>query len=1193
MHLKRLEISGFKSFADKTVIEFVPGVTAVVGPNGSGKSNITEAIRWVLGEQSAKSLRGGRMNDIIFAGSETRKPLNIAEVTLVLDNEDHFLPLDFSEISITRRLHRSGESDFYMNKQACRLKDIVELFMDSGLGRESFSIISQGKVESIFNSKPEERRSIFEEAAGVLKYKTRKKKAEQKLFETEDNLNRIQDIIYELEDQIEPLREQSTIAKDYLEQKEALTKVETALLVTEIEGLKEKWQESELAVTQATEELVGVTQALSNFEAEAESLTIARSQADQTLDELQAKLLTMTQELEKTEGQKNVLLERSKNTAENEQQFQQSKEAISERIAQSKEQEVALRAKVSAKIEEQKAIEQQLTEAEKELRFYNQDSKAMIEELRGEYVEKMQQQTTLKNELTFLERQFTQMNVKNEKSDVALQQVVMDQKQAAEKLDQVTTQLETTQSLLVKKQTDYRTHQTQFQKAQQQLAEQEKLMYDGLRILQQAKARKDTLAELDEDHAGFYQGVREILKNKQKIGGIVGAVAELIEVPKNIELAIDIALGAAAQNIVVKDEASGRKAISYLKEKRLGRATFLPITTIKNRALPDNVRHALKQQESFVGVASELVRFQPTVQSVVSNLLGTTIIATDLVGAGQLAKFLQFRYRIVTLEGDVMNPGGSMTGGASKKGNQGSVFARKNELTSLTEQIAKMTTETTEREKNVRLAKQLVKKEELTLEELRVAGEAIRIEEQQLKSLHEQLAEKAARLERELKAYHFEHHESQEEVAQYHERKQAAADEMAQVQQEMSELDQKIKMLASESERSQELQEKAANAVFECKAQLGIVKEQRASLLREKEAIDTQIRQAEAELEMLTEQLNAVLENRNSHQFTEEELTMKLEQLTTSRRTTEMAIQEQRETREALQQRISEIDRTITAKNNEERLLLERKSKAEIAMNRCDVDIENRLDRLREEYYLSFDGAKTTTSLEIPVDEARQKVKLLKRSIEELGTVNLGAIEEFDRVNERFTFLSEQKEDLLTAKASLFATMEEMDEEVEKRFAEVFYAIKEKFSEVFPAMFGGGHAELVLTNPEDLLNTGIDIIAQPPGKKLQSLSLLSGGERAFTAIALLFSIIQVRPVPFCILDEVEAALDEANVARFGRYLNQFNTDTQFIVITHRKGTMEEADVLYGVTMQESGVSKIVSVRLEEVEQDGKIKLSQN
>ncbi|WP_313468445.1 chromosome segregation protein SMC, partial [Carnobacterium sp.] len=685
MQLKRIEIAGFKSFAEKTTIEFHEGVTAVVGPNGSGKSNIIEAIRWVLGEQSAKSLRGGKMNDIIFSGTDMRKPLNIAEVSLILENEDHFLPLDFSEINITRRLHRNGESEFYLNKQACRLRDIIELFMDSGLGKESFSIISQGKVEAIFNSKPEDRRSIFEEAAGVFKYKTRKKKAEQKLFETEDNLNRVQDIVYELDSQIEPLQIQSSIAKDYLLQKEQLKDVEIALTVVEISHLKEQWAAQQLEIAAFNQQLNQMKAETNEIEQHLQLLKQQKQQFTDVFDNEQAQLVQAIQQYEQLEGQKQVLNEQTKHTKENREQYEQSKRQTLNKIAD---------------------LEKKITQVK------TLTDEKMQKQIRDHYIDLMQQQTSLRNEQSYLDKTFSQSAQRRMKTSVAMAALEKEVKEVASQLTAVTADRTASQQEIAKKLLQYQEQQATIQKQYTQLEKKEKMMYDALRVVQQAKAKKESLQELKDDYTGFYQGVKEVLKHKKQIGGIVGAVAELIIVPKESEIAIDIALGAASQNIIVQNEESGRKAIQYLKQKHSGRATFLPLSTIKPRRLPAAVEVKVKNQTGFIGIASDIVQYPDEIASIVQNLLGTTIVAHNLKAANEIAKLLQYSYRVVTLEGDVMNAGGSMTGGANKKGNQSSLFSRKNELSSLTQQISQMEQTLTAKEVEVRTLKQTVRKEE-------------------------------------------------------------------------------------------------------------------------------------------------------------------------------------------------------------------------------------------------------------------------------------------------------------------------------------------------------------------------------------------------------------------------------------------------------------------------------------------------
>lgn len=1185
MQLKRIEIAGFKSFAEKTVIDFHDGVTAVVGPNGSGKSNITEAIRWVLGEQSAKSLRGGKMNDIIFAGTSLRNKLNVAQVTLVLDNEDHFLPLDFAEINITRRLHRNGDSEFYLNKQACRLKDIVELFMDSGLGKESFSIISQGKVETIFNSKPEDRRSIFEEAAGVFKYKTRKKKAESKLIETEDNLSRVQDIVYELDNQIEPLKIQSSIAKDYLKQKEQLSDIEIALMVVEIEQLKNQTNSQTKEFDSFNYEQKQLQEVSADLERKIIAIKKEKNELSQLTDDEQYSLMQIVQRYEQIEGKKQVLDERSKHTKQTREQYRQQQKLTEEKVYQLTEELKQLVKQSNQKNEQQKFIHLKLKQAQKEHQLLSSDSKETIEQLRNNYVDLMQEQTSLRNEQNYLKKNLNQIFQKNIRFHSTISTLELEVKTSELELEKTASEMKIIQQEIAEKILHYQEQQIAIQSKRVILENENKKMFDALRIVQQAKAKKESLQELTDDYTGFYQGAKEILKHKNKIGGVVGAVAELIVVPKENEIAIDIALGAALQNIIVRDETSARNSINFLKQKRSGRATFLPLTTIKPRRLSLSIEEKVRNSEGFLGMAYEIIDFPSEIISIIQNLLGTTIVARDLKSANQIAKMIQFSHRVVTLEGDVMNAGGSMTGGASKKGNQSSLLSRKNELGTLNKQINQMENRLSSKELEVQELKKILLEEENKLEQVRELGEQQRLKELDLKNKRDTVAEKFNRLGRELKGNQFEEQENKEEENTCEKRLNSIEEEFITLQDKMDQINRQIEMVSSQNEEKEKLQVTVLQEVQGLMTSSARIKEQITGLKNDEKRLKNQLKEVQKELDELKTFIEQTSESSGDQELSQDHLKAESIKLKKEKEKVEQSLMLHKKNVVLLEEQLNQVEKERTLKNNQQRYVVEQKTKIEVLLNKNEEAIDTRLIYLNEEYNLNFEAAKQQHVLTIGVEEATRKVKLLRLSIHELGHVNLGAIEEFERIDQRHMFLVEQRNDLLEAKESLYETMNEMDAEVVLRFTETFNAIRFQFSKVFPQMFGGGKAELRLTDPSNILTTGIEIIAQPPGKKLQHLSLLSGGERSFTAIALLFAIIQVRPVPFCILDEVEAALDEANVMRFGRYLKEFDGDTQFIVITHRKGTMEEADVLYGVTMQESGVSKIVSVRLEEAERD--------
>ncbi|WP_368250545.1 chromosome segregation protein SMC [Enterococcus sp. 2201sp1_2201st1_B8_2201SCRN_220225] len=1188
MYLKKIEIAGFKSFADRTVIDFENSVTAVVGPNGSGKSNITEAIRWVLGEQSVKSLRGGKMPDIIFAGSDSRKALNIAEVTVVLDNSDHYLPLDYSEISVTRRFRRTGESDFFINKQACRLKDIQDLFMDSGLGKESFSIISQGKVEAIFASKPEDRRGIFEEAAGVLKYKQRKKKAEQKLFETEDNLSRVQDIVYELEDQLTPLAEQSRIAKKYLELKESLTKVDVAYTVTEIQEEKRCWNQEDQRVVQLNGRLEQISREIQEKEVFLQAQRHKRSSLDEWLENANQELLALTEALKQAEGQQALLAERSKNTLQSTKEYQQNIEAAQEQMDSLEEQISEQIGLLSHKNREHQELEEAIATQQAELVKYQRPTKEVLEDLRGQYVEKMQEHANIGNDLKYLERRYSQEAAKNQKALQKQEELTVKITASRQQKTQLSQQIKAATEELDQQRKDYLLLQEQAKTSKIQLDSEQKKMYNLMSQVQQTRAKEKSLQDIQENYAGFYQGPRMILKHRQELSGIVGAVAELLEVPADYALAIETALGASAQHILVENEQAARGAITFLKQQRGGRGTFLPLTTIQPRQVPQAQLQNAQQIEGFIGIAASVVQFPENISNVMHNLLGGILLAEDLQSANAIARSVHYRYRVVSLEGDVMNAGGSMTGGAVKKGNSGNLFSQGSELQQLQRELAQLDSRLQTTEAQVARLDAQTKEQQTQLESLRAAGETGRLALQELEHQRQTNAGELQRLEQEQSVFTFENREVQEFLAEYDEKRGSYLKAQKEVEAAREKINHDIQELGRTEDLIEAKREELSQSLAQSQSQMAVTQQQILHLkeqIQGKKAELTGIAERKASLEL---QLQALNSDFSSHEVTEESLEKQVRELSQKQEEIKLNLSQKRQQRSEVQSTISRGDESLSAQNQEQKTLLSQKTRAEVEKKRADIRLDTLLNYLQESYAMTFELALESYGVVAERDVASMEIANLKQRIEILGPVNLNAIDQFEQVNERYQFLVSQRDDLLQAKDQLFTTMSEMDEEVKVRFSEVFEAIRLKFKEVFPNMFGGGRAELLLTDPEDLLNTGIEIEAQPPGKKLQSLSLLSGGERALTAIALLFSIIQVRPVPFCVLDEVEAALDEANVTRFGSYLSRFQNDTQFIVVTHRKGTMEAADVLYGVTMQESGVSKIVSVRLEDVKEGGKI-----
>ncbi|SDB88326.1 condensin subunit Smc [Pelagirhabdus alkalitolerans] len=1181
MFLKKLESVGFKSFAERISVDFVPGITAVVGPNGSGKSNVTDAIRWVLGEQSAKSLRGSKMEDVIFQGSDTRKPLNMAEVTLVLDNKENALPIDYQEVSVTRRVYRSGESEFFLNKQSCRLKDIIDLFLDSGLGREAFSIIGQGKIEEILSSKAEERRIIFEEAAGVLKYKNRKKKAEYKLAETQENLNRVEDIIYELEGQLEPLKQQSSLAKEYLNVKDQLKESEVALIRTEIESLHEEWQQllKDIDKYKKKEEQYDVEVNVKNSQIEKQQADIEA--LDRGIETDQEQLLAATQTLEKLTGEKNLLSERAKHSSDNQDKLKERQTLLKQQLEKINEEKNKEKRELE-KIKQSKFdIDKQLKEERGKLNQDVQSIEREIESLKADYIDLLNDRATEKHRIETINDRLSQLDQQQESK----QQVYEEQEHFISTLENEKESNEENKVILMAEMEELKNKlekdEVTLNDLSKQFDEMKSKLDQGYRQIDKLSSRKETLEEMKEDFQGFYHGVKAVLKARdhKKLSHIEGAVIELIDIPKGYLTAVETALAAQAQHVVARNEASARKAITYLKETKQGRATFIPMDVIKPRPIPADVLTKVKQHHGFVTLASEAVQIDRTYQSVADYLLGRTIIAKSLKDANQLASIVNRMYRIVTLDGDIVNPGGTMTGGA-KKNTQQSLFTREQELQQLSETLKGYHQRANDYKKQVDQTEQ--KMNQLT------------------KAIHEQRSiinkqqEKIDEVDKIIENNQFKLDHYKEQLTQRMRSDQQAKDERTQLSEKLKEqekaqtrVEERITVVEREIEDKQTDKtnlEENKDAIVKNVQTLEVKQaELKQSLTFQEEKLDKVNNQVEsvsnelAEIDKERDQIEAFENALEQIEDLDETIKVKKQE----KDALAEHIQAKRQERLTLTTQLQETEAHNRTIRQQRKALSEKRQSMEVKANRLDVELDNRLKRLEETYEMSYDYAKETYSKVEDVKKAQLDVKLLKRTIDEMGTVNLGSIEEYERINERFSFLKDQQTDLLEAKETLHQVISEMDEEMQRRFEETFEQIQIEFTEVFKKLFGGGHAQLKLTDPNQLLTTGVEIKAQPPGKKAQQLGLLSGGERALTAIALLFSILRVRPVPFCVLDEVEAALDEANVSRFSQYLNEFSQDTQFIVITHRKGTMEGADVLYGVTMQESGVSRFVSVKLEE------------
>lgn len=978
MYLKEIEASGFKSFADKISIHLDDNITCIVGPNGSGKSNVVDAVRWVLGEQSVKSLRGdGNMTDVIFSGSKSRNPLNVASVSLIFDNSDNYLQIPYTEVSIKRRVYRTGENEYFLNGEKCRLKDITDLFMDSGIGKESFNIISQGEVQKILSNSPYDRRVIFEEAAGVLKYKKRKEEAIRKLDRTHNNLDRVEDIIHELEIQLEPLEIQSKKAREYLENKKGLESIEVALLAYEIEILNENYQQSKKRIDELNNEIVTISATSSGSDAlidqeKAKLLTIEKE-----LIEANNKLLELTRKEEKINGEKNILQERSK--------YQANDIKVHETVASLKENKLKL--------------ENDIYLLEKEIAYDREEENKQLDNIKDKEIElkKVQEQ---------IEQQKRELSFKSKK------QLELDNK---------------------------------------------------ISVLQ----------NFIESGGGLNSSVKAVLNNP-RLTGIHDCIGNLIDCDIKFAKALDVALGASKQFLVVDNELSAKNAINYLKENKLGRCTFFPLNVIEARYIDDNTLKILKQEMGYIDTLASLVSFKDTYRNIIYNQLGNVLVVLDIDSANRISKKINYRYRIVTLDGEIIHVGGSITGGNTS--NTRSIITDKYEL-----------------------------------------EKCLRIKEDENKVIKE-LDDKVSELEKNL--FNLEHriYDLNSVLLNHQEKMRTKKDTLATYQDNLEKINNEYRSLEHviDSSISKE-EERLMSAYYEAQKEK---EEARVLVLRyqkEKEKLKADIEEMEAK-------------NKLNHS-------------------------------------------SFSKKQNELKDL-------EIAVSKMDVKLDYYLNTLSEDYELTYEKAKASYTLDMDVEEARNKVATYKNNIKRIGMVNIDSIEEYEKVSERYEFLISQKNDLLNAKDTLLEIIEEMDTVMKEEFTSTFKLIQKEFEMVFKQLFSGGKASLKLTDPDNVLETGVEIIASPPGKKLTTISLLSGGEKTLTAISLLFAILNVRPIPFCLFDEVEAALDEANVDNFGKYLDHYKEKTQFLLITHKKKTMEYANTLYGITMQESGVSKLVSVKLE-------------
>ncbi|HEM6071651.1 TPA: chromosome segregation protein SMC [Streptococcus suis] len=1175
MYLKSIEMQGFKSFADKTKVVFDRGVTAVVGPNGSGKSNITESLRWALGESSAKSLRGGKMPDVIFSGTESRKALNYASVVVTLDNSTGFIANKQKEIKVERHIYRSGDSEYLIDGQKVRLRDIHDLFMDTGLGRDSFSIISQGRVEAIFNSKPEERRAIFEEAAGVLKYKTRKKETESKLAQAQGNLDRLDDIIYELDNQVKPLEKQAQTAKKFLELDGQRKELYLDVLVAQLSLGKEKLSEKEAELESVKTELTSYYKQRSELEQENQNLKEKRHRLSEQLEREQAVLLDLTKLISDLERKIEVHKLESSQNESSRQEAQARLENLLTRREQLEEQ-IKQKQGVLEQLENSlSSLKEDIAAVDKEISYFSEDPDQVLDHLREQYVALMQEEAEASNRLTKIQQDIANQISLSESKSEDLARLQTEKQTAQEVLDKSRKSLEEADQVLRQLLESYQTQKTELDQAQTAYQAEQGRLFDLLDQLKGKQARQSSLEAILKNHSNFYAGVKAVLQAAPSLGGIIGAVSEQLTFDTRYQTALEIALGGASQNVIVEDEATAKRAIAFLKEKRQGRATFLPLTTIKPRQLSVQQVSLLESSEGFLGLASDLVTYQPNLDAIFQNLLGTIAIFDTIDHANQAARATKFQVRMVTMDGAEIRPGGAFAGGSNR--NNSTTFI-KPELDALLGEIAELSSQLQEQESLVAAKKTSLDQTREALETIKAEGEEARLNQQSARIHQEQAENRLAQL-----SAQYDLQMSQVSPTILTELEEAAAKEEVNVQalnEKKLALDQQINQVRDNRDSIQESLQKLQTQ----KGQLTLEQAELTSQLRFEQTDLRRLQEekvvADKEISLLEDMIDQKLEalEDTSIEILEEQLQAASDK---QNQTNQILIRLKFEL-EDIDGQFEDLEERLQQARTKNDDLIRKQAKLEADCEQAGDKLRTLLGNLTEHFKLSFEAAQSQAKEVENLAVAEQSLKDLERTIRALGPVNLDAIEQYDEVNNRLTFLNEQRTDILSARDLLLDTIHEMDDEVKERFKVTFEAIRESFKQTFKQMFGGGSADLILTEG-DLLTAGVEISVQPPGKKIQSLNLMSGGEKALSALALLFSIIRVKTIPFVILDEVEAALDEANVKRFGDYLNRFDKESQFIVVTHRKGTMAAADAMYGVTMQESGVSKIVSVKLKDVE----------
>ena len=1182
MYLKRLELQGFKSFADKTILELMPGITTVIGPNGSGKSNISDAIRWVLGEQSMKSLRGTKSLDIIFAGTQNRKSLGFAEASLVFDNSDGALPIEYTEVTVTRKIYRSGETGYYINKVPCRLKDVLELFMDTGIGKDGYSIIGQGKIDEILSNKSEDRRHIFEEAAGIVKYRTRKQESEKKLEHTKLNLLRINDILTEIEGNLEPLQMQADKAKKYLNLREELKNIEIGLFVYNIEKYKQDLekvvQDIEIMQSQCNDE-----------EGRLERVKILKEELKSSIDEITETIENMSnigfesqKQIEQLNSDINVAKTRIANNNENNDRYLKEIEEQNVKIQELKDEIEQKEAKKDNLKQNKEKFEKELNEKQAELDKLTEKLSSKELEIEG-YKHTVEENTDKKYEL---QSEINAQNINYQNFEKRQAQIKQEMQSTISELDgtrlnkeDIAKQFNEIENKKNKAQNSLNEVAKQREEANQKIKSFESninILSSEMRI---KESRLKFLIETEKEKEGYIKSVKSLLKdceNIKELGkGMNGVLANIIEVPDELQTAIEMCLGASLQNIVTETETDAKRLVEHLRKNNLGRASFLPISSVKGKKL-DKIKG---NESGVIGIASDLVKYNKKYEQIILNLLGRTVIVDNMDTAIKVAKQNGYTFRIVTKEGDLINPSGAITGGSVAKktvnilGRGKEIEKLEKEIKDLKQKIEKLENDKQNYEESIEGILELSANLEKELQEIDITYAT---EKQKVISINENIEKLEKRLNR-----------LKEEQANLEKQKEEAVSTKGDLQVEINKIveqnEELSKIITEFAELNKDDQKYIDDLNFDItnlKISVSSFDESEASIQEIQERINQELENAHTSIENKNVQIEQIKKDNEDLEKSIQETLQKIEEVKESVNSSSSKIEELKKERAQKSEKLSKQEDEITVKFKVIEDLKGQLVKLDVKKTKIEEDINGIINKMWEEYELTPNNAEQYQKPE-NVALTQRRVNNLRTEIRELGSVNVDSIEEYKNLKDRYDFMSEQRLDLENTMSKLRKVISDMTQIMKEQFKEKFKVINKNFGEVFAELFGGGKAELTLEDEENILECGIEITVQPPGKKLQNMMLLSGGEKAFTAIALLFAILKINPAPFCVLDEIEAALDDVNVFRYADYLKKFTDHTQFLVITHRKGTMEVADTVYGVTMEESGISKLLSMKLKQ------------